>query len=329
MDDDRQCAISATAYNRPDRLERLLASVAQAASCQRWPVYISVEPTPRLAEIRAVIDRYSDRLRLTSRVNETRKGVRSNPYDNVEWVIAEGAGTVLLLEDDLVIDHQALRWCELLAGSALRRPDVLCANLLMTTCNSESIFIPAATERDRLADLVIATRFFSSYGLLFTRQQWIEHFRSNWFVDTPLMENFEGRPAVGWDVAMNRLLLTTPGLQVLQSLVPRVTHEGDDGTHVTPEFQARSFANVELAPASAVEITALRVCDPRHDLDSVPSASARMYLNVCRHLWSLQAQSLSFKHQVPDFAGARARRFRLGSYEYLLLRRRRQAPTSR
>ena len=46
-----------------------------------------------------------------------------------------------------------------------------------------------------------------------------------------------------------RLLLTTQGLQVLQSLVPRVTHEGADGTLVTAEFQARSFGNVELAEA--------------------------------------------------------------------------------
>ena len=125
-----------------------------------------------------------------------------------------------------------------------------------------------------------------------------------------------------------RLLLRTQGLQVLQSLVPRVTHEGADGILVTAEFQARSFGNVELAEASEVAITALRVCDPRLDLDSVPSASARMYLNLCRHLWSLQRKSLAFKHQVPDFAEARARRYRLGSYEYLLLRRRQQASSS-
>lgn len=315
-------AIAATAHNRPDRLERLLASIAQATGCKRWPVFISIEPTSRLAEIQAVIERFKGRLSLRSRVNEARKGVRHNPFDNVEWVIAEAAQTVLLLEDDLMIDRQALRWCELLAASALQQPQVLCANLLMTTCNSESIFIPAAAERQQLADLVIATRFFSSYGMLFTRQQWIGHFRANWFVDTPLMENFEGRPAVGWDVAMNRLLLRSPGLQVLQSLVPRVTHDGDDGTHVTPGFQARSFSHVELDGSAQAELAALRVCDPLADLDIVPSAAARMYLNLCRHLWTLQAQSLAFKHLAPDFAGARARRFRLGSYEYLLLRRR-------
>jgi hypothetical protein len=142
------------------------------------------------------------------------------------------------------------------------------------------------------------------------------------------MENFEGRPAVGWDVAMNRLLLTQPGLQVLQSLVPRVTHDGADGTHVTSEFQARSFSQVELSAPEDTRVEALRVCDPLTDLDQVPSASARMYLNLCRHLWTLQAQSLTFKHLAPDFAGARVRRFRLGSHEYLLLRRRASARAS-
>lgn len=315
-------AISATAHNRPDRLEVLLGSIAQADSAASWPVFISIEPTPRQGEIQAVIARFQGRLAIRARVNEQRKGVRQNPFDNVEWVLAEGAETVLLLEDDLVIDRQALRWCALLADGPLREPRVMCANLLLTSCNSESVFVAAAAERDALAELVIRTRFFSSYGLLFNRAQWARHFRANWFSDEPPMENWAGALVKGWDNAMNRALLTAPDLQVLQSLLPRVTHEGADGTHVTADFQARSFANVAVDPSGGPALGALQVCDPLTELARIPSASARMYLNLARHLWTMQAQSLVFKHRAPALAGARARSFRLGSYEYLLFRQR-------
>lgn len=317
-------AISATAHNRPDRLERLLASVAEAAGSAHWPMYVSIEPTPMQHEILAVIERYKPRLALTARVNAERKGVRRNPFDNVEWVLSEGAETVLLLEDDLLIDHQALRWCELLAEGPLQAPEVMAANLLTTTCNSESIFVPDASERSCLAHLVLRTRFFSSYGLLFTRRQWEAHFRDNWFVDTPLMENWEGRQVVGWDVAMTRWLLCRPQLTVLQSLVPRVMHDGAGGTHISDEFQDRSFGNLafDAAADDAAGLPSLRVLDPLADLDQVPSAAARMYLNLARHLWTLQQHSLAFKHTVPDLAGLKQKRYSLGAHEYLVFRRR-------
>ncbi|MEK8049185.1 hypothetical protein AACH10_02935 [Ideonella sp. DXS22W] len=318
-------AISATAHNRPDRLERLLASVADAAGSAQWPMYISIEPTPVQDQILAVIERYRTRLTLQARVNAERKGVRRNPFDNVEWVLSEGADTVLLLEDDLLIDHQALRWCEGMADGPLQQPGVMAANLLTTTCNSESIFVPDAGERARLAGLVLRTRFFSSYGLLFTRQQWAAHFRDNWFVDAPLMENWEGRQVTGWDVAMTRWLLCRPELSVLQSLVPRVMHDGAGGTHISDAFQDRSFGNIafDAAADDATGLPALRVIDALADLDQVPSAAARMYLNLARHLWTLQQHSLAFKHTVPDLAGLKQKRFRLGAHEYLVFRRRR------
>jgi hypothetical protein len=314
-------AICATAHNRPERLERLLASVARAQGCAQWTLFLSIEPTPRLAEIQAVVDRYRPALQLHSRVNADCKGVRQNPFDTVEWALANGSETILLLEDDLIIDRQALRWCELLAASALMETHVMCANLLMTTCMSESIFVPASSEVKSLSNLVMRTRFFSSIGLLLTKRQWAAHFRGNWFVDDPFMENWEGRRKMGWDISMNRLLLDSDQLEVLQSFVPRVTHDGADGTHATPDFQSRSFANVAVDSAADVTIEELRVCDPLTDLTTVPSASARMYLNLCRHLWTLQRQSLAFKRLAPDLAGARARSIHLGGHEYVMFRR--------
>jgi hypothetical protein len=215
----------------------------------------------------------------------------------------------------------------LLDAGPLHEPGVMAANLLTTTCMSESVFMPngPGPETDALAEVVVPTRFFSSYGLLFSAAQWRSYFVPNWFSDNPAMENFDGDLARGWDVAMTRTLLLDRSLRVLQSLLPRVTHDGADGTHVDERFQQSSFAHVRVDLAPTVELLRLQVLDPVTDLGRVPGAAARMYLNLARHLWTLQASSLAFKHRVPSLHGAKPKTLRLGSHEYTLFRRRRGA----
>lgn len=315
-------AISLTAHNRPDLLVQALDSLAAADGADRWQVYLGVEPTPQTQEILALLPRFSPRLRIQARVNDRKLGVRHNPYETVQWVLAQGHDTVLLLEDDLLVDTQALRWCELLAQGALQQPEAMCANLLTTTCMSESIFMPAASEATALADVVLKGRFFSSYGLLFTREQWQRHFVPAWFVDNPAMENFHGMPGVGWDLAMTRTLLLDKRLHVLQSLVPRVTHIGTHGTHIDQRFQDASFANVVLGLDGGAPLQTLRVLDPVADLAQVPSAAARMYINLARHLWTLQASSLTFKHGAAGLFGAKPHWRRFGKHEFVWFSRR-------
>lgn len=321
--------IAATCYNRPERLQRLLESVAAAQerlpAGQRWKLCISIEPGPVQDAVQAVVEACAARLQITSRINRERKGVRHNPHDNIEWCLEQGADVVLLLEDDLQIDPLALQWCAMLAAGPLREPQVLGANLLMTTCCSESIHMPAWQEWASLSDLVLRTRFFSSYGLLFTRRQWQQHLQPNWFTDSPRMENWEGGRAVGWDVALNRYLLASPGLEMLQSLVPRVTHDGSGGTHVTDEFQARSFDNIAIDRDGRHDFTALKVVDALADLDAIPSAAARMYVNLSRHLWTQQASHLRFRHLFDDELDSRVlprKVLTLGSYRYTVFRQR-------
>lgn len=319
--DSASLAISATAHDRPGHLGRLLESLVRAQRTAHWPVYLGIEPTARTPEILAVIESYRDRLPITFRVNEQKKGVRRNPHDNVQWVVDSGHTAVLLLEDDLVIDRLALRWCEAVLDQGLLNERVLCANLLLTTCNSLSIFTPHADEVDSLADLVVRTRFFSSYGLLFTAAHWQRHFVPNWFTDTPCMLDWRGQKVTGWDVAMNRVVLTHRELQVLQSLVPRVTHDGAGGTHVRDGFQAASFDHVRLDLGTAAGLNALQVVDPLAASDAPLTPQARMYLNACQHLWTLQESALLFSHDHDDRGDKRPKRFRLGSYEYIVHRR--------
>jgi hypothetical protein len=136
------------------------------------------------------------------------------------------------------------------------------------------------------------------------------------------MQNWMGARAEGWDVALNRFLLTTPELVVLQSLVPRVNHDGAGGTHVSDRFQASSFDHLDLSLFQGQPLPGLRVLDPLTDLDQVRSVSARMYLNLCRHLWTLQARSLDLYHAIPDRADKPPRRLRIGSHEFQIQRRR-------
>jgi hypothetical protein len=74
--------------------------------------------------------------------------------------------------------------------------------------------------------------------------------------------------------------------------------------------------------APELPLTALRVLDPVADLQRLPTAAARMYVNLCRHLWTLQESTLVFKHHLPELGAARAHWFRLGSWQYTLHRKR-------
>jgi hypothetical protein len=315
--------ISVTCYNRPEHLDRLLASISAADSHDNWTIAICIEPCEKLADINVVLSKYSSSLTIISRVNDVRKGVRQNPFDCVEWSIANGAKTILLLEDDLIIDHFALRWCEEISAGALKAPNTMCANLLMTTCNSESIYTPAPSEWPQLSPIVLRTRFFSSIGLLFSDLQWEQYFKNNWFVDVPNMENWIGNYVFGWDVAMNRLLLSSPKLEVLQSLVPRVTHDGADGTHTTADFQSRSFDNITIDINGHRPFDRLKVCHPIDDLGEICSYSARMFINLSRHLWTYQQKSLKIVHLLSGYDTHKPKKIELGSFKYMLLRGRR------
>lgn len=319
-------AIATTAYNRPELLDNLLASIIGADEAGHWKVHVGVDPSTSLQANLDVIERHRQHLDIEVVVNPTALGVRKNPFATIERALEAGADAVLLLEDDLTIARDALMLCRALSSSFLHARDVLCANLLLTTCCSESIY-DVADERELpvIAEMVVRTRFFSSYGLLFSKAQWSDYFRDNWFNDQPRMENWVGGQATGWDVAMNRLLLTRPGLRVLQSLLPRVNHHGAIGTHVTADIQARSFANVQTGRCALRKVDAVRVVDPFLDLESISSRQARLYLNLCRHLWQLQESSLAFKHQMSDFTGFKAKRFTFGKREFLLLKRKRAA----
>jgi len=319
-------AIAATAYNRPQLLDNLLASILGADEVAHWKIHVGVDPSAALQANLEVIERYRKHLDIEVTINPAAMGVRSNPFATIERALNAGADVVLLLEDDLTIARDALMVCRELSSSSLHARDVLCANLLLTTCCSESVF-DVADERELpiIAEMVVRTRFFSSYGLLFSKTQWQDYFRENWFNDQPRMENWVGGQATGWDVAMNRLLLTRPRLRVLQSLLPRVNHHGAIGTHVTADFQARSFANVQLGRHTLRQTDSIWMVDPLLDFEKIPSQQARLYLNLCRHLWQLQESSLAFKHQMSDFTGFKAKRFTFGKREFLVLKRRRAA----
>lgn len=320
-------AIAVTAHRRPDHLRRLLASLASARDAVSWQVFLSIEPAGQQDVIVDIANSFATRLTIRHRVNAEPLGIRRNPYANVEWALAEGAAAVLLLEDDLVLDVEGLRWASLLIAGALQQPDVMCANLLFTTCMSESIHVAAPCEFEALHDVVLRTRFFSSYGLLFTRAQWQRHFVPHWFHDSPRMEGWRGQQAVGWDVAMNRVLLCNPALVVLQSVVPRVTHDGAGGMHVGTEFQSMSFDHVQVNVRPELELQRLRVLDPLTELAQLPTPSLRMFVNLARHLWTLHGSTLQYKHRLPAMGEATPKKWlRLGSYEYTLFRRRGPRP---
>ena len=292
-------AIVTTAYNRPELLLNLLESIAKADDIHKWKVYIGIDPSDCLEQNVAAIKQYQDRLNIEFAINTEKKGVRLNPFATLDNTFSQATDYILLLEDDLTISKDALTACHKLAQEKLNQPNILAANLLMTTCCSESIFEPVdPAEYSALANIFIETHFFSSCGLLISKKQWEKYFKANWFTDEPLMVDWRGNKAVGWDMAMNRLLLMSPQLKVIQSLIPRVNHHGRIGTHVTSSFQERSFDNISLEKFDVPVLENILLIDPFLEIERIPSAQARLYINLCKHLWTSQIGRASCRERV-------------------------------
>jgi GR25 family glycosyltransferase involved in LPS biosynthesis len=239
--------IAITAYNRPTLLYSCLKKLSQANKVEEWEISISVDPSNITNEIVSIIESFANqKFKVNFVVNDSRMGVRRNPYKLLQWCFGHEASLVLYLEDDVLVSSDCLDFSEAINEIPDFSINYLCANLLTTTCNSHSVLCPPIEEYSKLRHILVENKFFSSLGIIINRHQFIKHFEPNWFNYPLKLRNFQGAETDGWDLAINDYLLSNQKLFVLQSMIPRISHHGIHGTHADYNFHQLAYSHVKI-----------------------------------------------------------------------------------
>lgn len=220
--------ITITGYRRPHLFRRMLESLV-AGDIDGWRILIQIEPSERAEAFKTIAAELLAGANYSLCVNETILGVRENPYKLVERAFAEGADTLLYLEEDLLLAPDVTALAEWYAEN--HRPQWLCLCLLSGGCGSGG-FISSPS----LNDLLFESKSFNSLGFVCRREEWERHLRGVWMKH------------VGWDWAVYFHLMRSKKLVALQPVAARSTHTGrDEGSHAKPEWHDLVFSGLELA----------------------------------------------------------------------------------
>ncbi|OBQ40723.1 MAG: hypothetical protein AN484_22140 [Aphanizomenon flos-aquae WA102] len=239
--------VAITAYNRPKLLYSCLKNLSRSHKVEEWEIWISVDPSDVTNEIVSIIESFANQnLKVNFVVNDSRLGVRKNPYKLLQWCFGNKASLVLYLEDDVLISSDCLDFSEAISEIPNFSNNYLCANLLTTTCNSHSVLCPPIEDYSKLANILVENKFFSSLGIILNKYQFINYFEPNWFNYPLKLRNFQGAETDGWDLAINDYLLSNQKLFVLQSMIPRISHHGIHGTHADYNFHQLAYSHVKI-----------------------------------------------------------------------------------
>ncbi len=308
--------IAMTAYNRPTLLYACLQSLSAANKIDNWQIWILIDPSDLVAEIIAVIEFFiKNGLKIKFEVNSAKMGVRRNPYKLLQWCFGLDASLVLYLEDDVIVSRDCLEVAEAIGKIPDFSSNYLAANLLTTTCNSHSVFTVAAAEQLKLKNIFLENKFFSSLGIILNRYQFLKHFEPNWF-RTPLkLRSFWGAESDGWDLAINDYLLSCDQLFNIQSLVPRITHQGTHGTHADYDFHQLAYSHIQVLEATAdselisepnsLDEGFLVQIIKRNDVKNLGEAFedslqpyVKSYVNLIHQLTDLQSSSINIEQNL-------------------------------
>ena len=255
-------AIVVVAYNRPEALRRLLASLAALQGAMDVPLVISLDAGgDQFEQVLAVAERFEWLL------GEKRVVVRERPYGLINHVFACGDlvdefGAIILLEDDLVVSPMAYRY----AADAL---DFYADDPQIAGISLNALWFQGITHEPFTPYLDDGDTFFMQIawfqGQAYTQKQW-SAFRAwretavSQILPTDKMhELFHTFPTTDWFPLKTKYLVQTDRFYVFprESLS---TNFGDSGTHVrgTSFFQVplqtrrSSFRFQPLAEAVAV-----------------------------------------------------------------------------
>jgi hypothetical protein len=218
-------AIAITAFNRPHYLERMLRTLV-ANDLEAWEVFASVEPSPVVDDVCALLARHLPRARIDR--NPQLLGPAVNPYKVLLAAFGAGSELVVYLEDDMVLACDVTRLAAWYGREVLPRR-TMCLCLFSADHGGEA-------DGHRLA---YRKESFGTLGVVLTRAQWLAHFQPVWFHDVR-----------GWDWSVRDFgLRPDPALYTLAPVVSRTNHIGrEGGVHCTPEHHDATFSRTRVFP---------------------------------------------------------------------------------
>ena len=237
-------AIVVVAYNRPASLPRLLDSLAGLHGVANVQLVISIDAGgDQFDQVQAVAARFDWAF------GPKQVMVRERPYGLINHVFAcgdlvEQFGSIILLEDDLVLSPMAYRYAADALDFYADDPQIagISLNALWFHGITHEPFSPYLDDGD-----VFFMQIAWFQGQAYTRQQWAR-FREWWAgAETavspadPMHELFQSFPPTDWFPQKTKYLVQTNRFYVFprESLS---TNFGDSGTHV----QGTSFFQVPL-----------------------------------------------------------------------------------
>ena len=224
-------AILFTAFDRPDLLERSLASWDKVRHLRDPFWYFSIAPSPVEDEVKRIIYRFISRNEInvaTVHLNPRRLGVLHHPWVGFENLFNRGENFVIRAEDDLCVSDDIL---EYFAWAELTYRGVSDVATIHGYQQDEHHSPNAVEVLPRFNPLIWGT----------WRHWWLHLFRDTWDHDYSTFNGHPGNQA-GWDWNINTRLFPKHDLKGVYPRMSRVDNIGVHGTHSTPE-------NYSTAPA--------------------------------------------------------------------------------
>jgi hypothetical protein len=126
--------IAMTAYKRPTLLYSCLKSISDLHGIENWEIWTLIDPSDSTGEIVEIIQLFQKKnLCIKFAINESKLGVRRNPYKLLQWCFGNNADLILYLEDDVIVSKDSLKIAEAINSIANFSSSYLCGNLLTVT----------------------------------------------------------------------------------------------------------------------------------------------------------------------------------------------------
>jgi hypothetical protein len=213
-------SITLTVNDRPHYLQRMLAALADVRGVHQWHLFVALEPgndeCAALCEAIAFMPR-------TIIYNSERLGIRGNPFHVLQTAFAQGSTLNIYLEDDLIVSPDL---CELALWYQQQVPELTLHDVRIFFMN---LFTTSTTD-DR-ADEVVISKFFSPWGMIINRQQWLQYMAPCWWNDDHRYPHRQD-----WTLSLAEALNRDRRLVVLTPRLSRTANTGrEGGVHSRPE----------------------------------------------------------------------------------------------
>jgi hypothetical protein len=236
--------ITITAYRRPHLLETTLRSLV-ANDLTGWRILIGIEPSSLASENLRVAAKVLDGCDYEATVNESKLGIKNNPFHQLDRAFAEGSELNLYLEEDLLLSPDITKLA--LWYQANHQPEWLCLNLIAGGCASAGLISNPA-----YPDLLFASQTFNSLGFAVRSSEWARFMRDAWMTEPARVVKFDGALTGGWDWSIFTFIMNHPELRTLQPVLARSTHNGRlAGEHCTAGFHDEAFAGLPIYTGAA------------------------------------------------------------------------------